>query len=202
MLSKISTDIVNRRAKNHYPYPILDKDISFYDPDHGNNDPQQHYNSGSSFHPVRNLQNQESNSNTTDVESETKELSFLKKILVVDDDPDLTLTFKVGLEGYYHDDKIRFEIYTYNDPLLALTQFKPHFYDLLLTDIYMPDMNGFELCQKILELDVNVRVCFMSAAELNIQALREVYPSLSFGCYIKKPITMVQLVERLLAELD
>ena len=106
------------------------------------------------------------------------------------------------MEGYYHDDKIRFEIYTYNDPLLALTQFKPHFYDLLLTDIYMPDMNGFELCQKILVLDVNVKVCFMSAAELNIQALREVYPSLSFGCYIKKPVTMVQLVERLLAELD
>jgi CheY-like chemotaxis protein len=148
------------------------------------------------------LQNQESNSNTTDIERETKELSFLKKILVVDDDPDLTLTFKVGLEGYHHDDKIRFEIYTYNDPLLALIQFKPHFYDLLLTDIYMPDMNGFELCQKILELDVNVRVCFMSAAELNIQALREVYPSLSFGCFIKKPVTMDQLVKRLSAELD
>ena len=108
----------------------------------------------------------------------------------------------MGLEGYYHVDKIRFEIYTYNDPLLALTQFKPHFYDLLLTDIYMPDMNGFELCQKILVLDVNVKVCFMSAAELNIQALREVYPSLSFGCYIKKPVTMDQLVERLSAELD
>jgi response regulator of citrate/malate metabolism len=83
-----------------------------------------------------------------------------------------------------------------------LIQFKPHFYDLLLTDIYMPDMNGFELCQKILELDVNVRVCFMSAAELNIQALREVYPSLSFGCFIKKPVTMDQLVKRLSAELD
>jgi DNA-binding response OmpR family regulator len=66
----------------------------------------------------------------------------------------------------------------------------------------MPDMNGFELCQKILELDVNVRVCFMSAAELNIQALREVYPSLSFGCFIKKPVTMDQLVKRLSAELD
>ncbi|MFL6346757.1 MAG: response regulator [Nitrososphaeraceae archaeon] len=76
------------------------------------------------------------------------------------------------------------------------------FYDLLLTDIYMPYVNGFELCKKILELDVNVRVCFVSAAEVNIEALREVYPSLSFGCFIKKPVTIEYLVKRLLAELD
>ena len=66
----------------------------------------------------------------------------------------------------------------------------------------MPHMNGFELCQKILELDVNVRVCFISSAELNIQALREVYPKVSFGCFIKKPVTIECLVKRLLAELD
>jgi two-component SAPR family response regulator len=66
----------------------------------------------------------------------------------------------------------------------------------------MPYMNGFELCEKVLELDVNVRVCFISAAEVNIEALREVYPSLSFGCFIKKPVTIEYLVKRLLAELD
>ncbi|MFL6358371.1 MAG: hypothetical protein ACJ72V_03385, partial [Nitrososphaeraceae archaeon] len=59
-----------------------------------------------------------------------------------------------------------------------------------------------ELSQKILELDSNIRVCFMSAAEVNIQALREVYPSLSFGCFIKKPVTIEYLAKRLLAELD
>ena len=63
-------------------------------------------------------------------------------------------------------------------------------------------MNGFQLCQKILELDVNIRVCFMSAAELNIQALREVYPNVSFGCFIKKPVSMEHLMKRLSAELD
>jgi CheY-like chemotaxis protein len=66
----------------------------------------------------------------------------------------------------------------------------------------MPGMNGFQLCQKILELDVNVRVCFMSAAELNIQALREVYPEVSFGCFMKKPVTIEYLAKRLLVELD
>jgi CheY-like chemotaxis protein len=60
------------------------------------------------------------------------------------------------------------------DPLLVVEEFKPHFYDLLLTDIYMPNMNGFELCEKILELDVNIKVCFMSALVVNIHALREV----------------------------
>jgi CheY-like chemotaxis protein len=66
----------------------------------------------------------------------------------------------------------------------------------------MPHMNGFELCQKILELDADIRVCFMSAAEVNIEALREVYPKVSFGCFIKKPVTIDELVKRLLAELD
>jgi two-component SAPR family response regulator len=120
----------------------------------------------------------------------------------------------VGLEGYHYDDddngndsddnniRTRFEVYTYSNPVTALSEFKLSFYDLLLTDIYMPYMNGFELCQKILELDANVKVCFISAAEVNIQALREVYPKASFGCFMKKPVTIEYLVKRLLAELD
>lgn len=111
----------------------------------------------------------------------------------------------MALEGnHYHDSsyKMRFEVYPYNDPLATLSQFKPNFYDLLLTDIYMPHMNGFELCQKILELDLNLRICLMSAAEINIQALRELYPALSLGCFIKKPVATEYLIKRLLAELD
>jgi response regulator RpfG family c-di-GMP phosphodiesterase len=73
----------------------------------------------------------------------------------------------------------------------------------MLTDIFMPNMNGFELCEKILELDVNIRVCFMSAAEVNIEALREIYPKArSIGCFIKKPVAIEYLVNRLKAELD
>ena len=72
----------------------------------------------------------------------------------------------------------------------------------MLGDVYMPNMNGFQLCEKILELDVNIRVCFISAAELNIEALRELYPKVSFGCFIKKPVEVEYLAKRLLAELD
>jgi two-component SAPR family response regulator len=125
----------------------------------------------------------------------------LKRILIVDDDPDITLTFKVGLEEHCYDK--RFEVYPYNNPAVALSEFKPNFYDLLLTDINMPYMNGFELCEKVLELDVNVRVCFISAAEVNIEALREVYPKArSIGCFIKKPVTVEYLAKRLCVELD
>jgi CheY-like chemotaxis protein len=81
-------------------------------------------------------------------------------------------------------------------------EFKPHFYDVLLTDVYMPNMSGFELCEKILELDVNIRVCFMSALAVNIRALREVYTNVSFGCFIDKPVSIKDLINRLSAELD
>ena len=63
-------------------------------------------------------------------------------------------------------------------------------------------MNGFELCKRILEMDVNVRICFITAGDTNVEALREVYPTLSIGCFIKKPVTIEYLVKRLNAELD
>ena len=58
-------------------------------------------------------------------------------------------------------------MYTSNDPVVALSEFKPNFYDLLLVDINMPHMNGFELCEKMLAIDINVKVCFMSSVEIN-----------------------------------
>jgi len=53
-----------------------------------------------------------------------------------------------------------------------------------------------------LELDANLRVCFTSSAEVNVEALRQVYPKVSFGCFIKKPVTIEYLAKRLFAELD
>jgi CheY-like chemotaxis protein len=197
-------------TKNYCFYPILNNGISSFCHSYNNNAgrPQQQYLSGSSFLTDPNyLQDQESRLDTIK-ETETKEQPqppFIKRILLVDDDPDITLTFKAGLDGYNYGDgdkKKRFEVYTYNDPLLLLEEFKPNFYDLLLTDIYMPNMNGFQLCEKILGLDINFRVCFMSALEVNAEALREVYPKVSFGCFIEKPITIEYLVKRLSAELD
>jgi CheY-like chemotaxis protein len=199
--AKIRTGIIDtvQDGKHNYSYLVLEKDTSFYHSHNENSDHYQHYHSQSSS--PYSLQKPESN--ITDVEITWKD-PFLKRILIVDDDPDLTLTFKVGLEEYhyYHDDKRKFEVYAYNSPMVAVREFKPNFYDLLLTDIYMPDLNGFQLSEKLLELDVNLRVCFMSAAEVNIEALREVYPKArSIGCFIKKPVSIEYLAKKLEGEL-
>ena len=127
-----------------------------------------------------------------------------KTIMVVDDDPDTTLTFKKRLEAenYNNSKNISIEVYTYNRPELALSEFKPNFYNLLLIDINMPKMNGFELCIKMLEIDADPRICFMSSAEINHEGLREVYPAINIGCFIKKPVSTEYLVRKVKAELE
>jgi DNA-binding response OmpR family regulator len=134
----------------------------------------------------------------------TRELQrFWKRILIVDDDEDITITLKGAIE--YNNNRTltkKIEVHTSNNPVAALSEFKPNFYDLLLVDINMPHMNGFELCEKIFAIDINVRVCFMSSGEINRKALREIYPSLTVGCFMRKPMTIDYLLERIRSELD
>lgn len=125
-----------------------------------------------------------------------EEKRFSKVVLIVDDDPDMTSVFGLGLQDE------GFEVYTFNDPLVALSQFRPNFYDLLLVDINMPKMNGIDLSRRLLESDSNVKICFITAGEANIEVLRELYPTRGIGCFIKKPVTMDQLVRRVKAELE
>ena len=66
----------------------------------------------------------------------------------------------------------------------------------------MPYLNGYELCEKILAIDINVKVCFMSSVEMNREGLREIYPSLSLGCFIRKPVSIDYLLKRIKSELD
>lgn len=83
-----------------------------------------------------------------------------------------------------------------------MSHFKPNFYDLLLVDINMPKMDGFGFSSKILELDVNVRICFMSSGQINQEALREQYPTLSIGCFLRKPVSIEFLIRRVEEELE
>ena len=66
----------------------------------------------------------------------------------------------------------------------------------------MPKIDGFEFSAKILKLDADFRICFMSSGLINQEALRELYPTLSTGCFIKKPLEIKDLVRRLKAELE
>jgi FixJ family two-component response regulator len=93
-------------------------------------------------------------------------------------------------------------IYSYENPVKALADFVSNFYNLLLVDVNMPSMNGFELCQKLLEKDVNLKVCFMTSGEINIDPVREVHPFKSVGCFIKKPIATETLLRCIRAELE
>jgi DNA-binding response OmpR family regulator len=139
-------------------------------------------------------------------ETREKLSPFIKRILIIDKDPDTTLTFKRAFEEANRisgaGSKISFHVNTYNDPLVALSEFKPNFYDLMLIDIEMPKMNGFDFYIKAMEIDVNPKVCFMSSGLINQEALREQYPSLSIGCFIEKPVSMENLIRRVKAELE
>ncbi len=80
------------------------------------------------------------------------------RILAVDDNPDITITIKLGLEA-----SGTFEVHTFNDPEVALSHFKPGLYDLALLDMRMPKMYGHELYDKMKKLDGRLKVCFMTA---------------------------------------
>jgi DNA-binding response OmpR family regulator len=153
--------------------------------------------------PLLGNSNLESNYGCLDVESLEKDhISFTsiqnKKILIIDDNSDIAFTLRIGLENNDAD----MEVYSYDNPINALIDFKPNFYDLLLIDVNMPLMDGFELCEKLLQKDINVKVCFMTSGEINIDAAREVHPLKSIGCFIKKPITIDALARRIKKELE
>lgn len=118
-------------------------------------------------------------------------------IMLVDDEPDTTLTLKEGLEG------TGFALVdAFNDPLLALSAFKPGIYDLLLLDIKMNKMWGFELFREIQKKDKNVNACFITAYEIYYESLKHEFPGLNVGCFITKPIDIDSLVKRIKIELE
>jgi DNA-binding response OmpR family regulator len=119
--------------------------------------------------------------------------SSRKKILVVDDEPDITFTLHAILQ------KSGFEVSSFNDPLLALQSFKPHYYDLVTLDIKMPKMNGFELYQKLKEKDSRVKVCFLTAvSEFRgyEQYKSDVSLKLHERYFVAKPISEDDLIRR------
>jgi DNA-binding response OmpR family regulator len=122
-------------------------------------------------------------------------LLLKNRILVVDDESDITLTLKMGLENN------GFAVDTYNDPIQALSNFKRDSYDLILLDIKMPQMNGFELYKKIQKIDQKVKICFMTAFELYYDEFRRVFPKLNVKCFARKPISINDLADIIKGEL-
>jgi len=119
------------------------------------------------------------------------------RILAVDDEGDILEIIKRYLE--LND----FEVQTYTDPRRALAEYMPRVYDLVILDIRMPGMDGFELYKKIRDLDSKVKICFLSAFETYRERFRESFPELEeVKCYIKKPISATELVKRVQTVLE
>ena len=124
--------------------------------------------------------------------------------MVVDDEVDITAIIKVALE------RSNFQVDIYNDPVLALSDYKAGMYDLLLLDIRMPDMNGFELYRKIKDIEEEEkkvkngkpRVCFITAYEEFRSEFKETFPTVEeVDCFLKKPIPMPDLVKKVKSQL-
>jgi CheY-like chemotaxis protein len=119
-----------------------------------------------------------------------------RKILVVDDEPDNASIFTMSLEDG------GFEVDTFTDPLLALSTFKAgKKYDLLILDIKMPNMNGFDLYEAVRKIDNKVKACFLTAfGEGYTEEFGRRFPtsySLFYDVsFIRKPIRMDDLVKK------
>jgi DNA-binding NtrC family response regulator len=113
------------------------------------------------------------------------------RILVVDDEPDITLTLEAGLEivGL-------FDVDTFNDPESALKSFKPDYYSLVLIDIMMPKMDGFQLYESLKKIDPDVKACFLTASEMYYGVHRGVeHCALNKDVFLQKPISNDDLIK-------
>jgi two-component system response regulator ResD len=116
-----------------------------------------------------------------------------RKILVVDDDAYITVLLKEGLErkGFYVD--------SYNDSQVALQEFKPGFYDLILVDIRMPKLDGFKFYLAVREKDIKFKVCFITAFAISYEEISKILPPelVTRQNIIHKPIGIKELANKI-----
>jgi CheY-like chemotaxis protein len=116
-----------------------------------------------------------------------------KKILFVDDEPDMTTILKMALKP------IGFGIDIFNDPVLALESFKRNFYDLVLLDVTMPKMDGFELYNQLKKIDDDIKVCFLTASSKTYreQLRKEKYSELNKDLFLEMPLPISRIREEI-----
>ena len=123
--------------------------------------------------------------------SRSREAMKGKRILIVDDEPDVNLALRIVLEDN------NFIVDSFNDPLRALENFKVNLYDLIILDIKMPKKDGFEVYKEILKIDNRVQVCFLTAGDINYRSLKETFPTLDENQFIRKPIENIELIKQI-----
>lgn len=111
-------------------------------------------------------------------------------VMLVDDNSDITDVLKIGLES------LGFSLDTYNDPLIALSEFKSKKYDAVILDVRMPRLNGFELYRKMKATD-GIASYFFLTADIEIKEFEKIFPEIGTEMFIQKPISIYELAARL-----
>jgi DNA-binding NtrC family response regulator len=119
----------------------------------------------------------------------------LAKLLVVDDDADIVQVLKMGLV------RNRFLVEAFTNPEEALQSFKSNAesYCLLLSDMSMPSLSGIQLARKVKEIHPNVRVVLMTAFEIRDEEFSKVFPSTNVDGFVQKPISIRELINKVLS---
>ncbi|HEY6534633.1 MAG TPA: response regulator [Candidatus Nitrosocosmicus sp.] len=125
-------------------------------------------------------------------------INNIKKIFLVDDEYDLAMLFKLGLEleGFIVD--------MFVDPLTALSFFKNDYssYDLALLDIKMPNLNGYELCNEMVKIHNKIKICFITAFDVQKEDLQTIPVDPNSILVLHKPISIKFMVQRLKEQKD
>jgi len=116
----------------------------------------------------------------------------MTKIFLVDDEPDIANSLRLGLE------RKGFIVDVFTDPTEALAKYKPHYYDLLLMDIRMPKLSGFELVREIRKVDQDSEVWFLTAFEVYYEEFKKMFPDLDVKNFIRKPVSLNELATRIM----
>jgi DNA-binding response OmpR family regulator len=122
-------------------------------------------------------------------------MTTIKKIFLVDNEIDITFALENALENY------GYKVDSFNDPILALDNYQINFYDLIILDIKMPKMDGFELYIKLREKDPKVKICFLTASELFYEEFRgarlKLGEKIGEEYFIQKPIKTDDLIKKI-----
>ena len=121
-------------------------------------------------------------------------MTLMKKILLVDDDPDANLSLSILLRDR------GFDVDSFTSPSDALKYFRRNYYDLLVLDVRMPNMDGFDLYRAIREVDTKAKIWFFAATELDnyrVAELEDMMEELGKECFISKPIENNEILCRI-----
>ena len=120
-----------------------------------------------------------------------EQISKKALIMVVDDDEDILSIFSsiLGRQGH--------NVHAFSSPEIALEHFRysPNECSLIISDVRMPGLNGFQLTRKVKELNPNVKVVLTSAFEINMPEFEKLFPRSPVDGFLEKPVTSKKLIE-------